>query len=193
MNRFDLIIFDCDGVLIDSETLGSRALSEAMGTVGHDMSIPNVEATFSGAGEVETRALLNAKGLPADVIMKTAARKLSALFAQGVDPIEGIESVLENQHVKICVASNSSVARLNDSLGRTPLAAFFGQHIYSANHVAVGKPAPDLAFHCLERMSTSAERAIFVDDNTHGVCCARDAGVLAIGFIGPSDHRPDHA
>lgn len=193
MSRFDLIMFDCDGVLIDSEALGARALSEAMSAAGHEMTIAKAETIFSGSGHDETHALISAEGLAADEIIADARQRLSVLFAQGVQPIEGIEAVLKNLTVQICVASNSSVPRLNESLGRTALAALFSSHIYSADHVPRGKPAPDLALHCLDRMNTTADRAIFIDDNTHGICCARDAGVLAIGFVGPSDHRPNHA
>ncbi|KIN72589.1 HAD-IA family hydrolase [Sulfitobacter guttiformis] len=193
MKPFDLVIFDCDGVLIDSEPLGAQALAEAITAAGHQMTQAKAEAIFSGSGAAQTRLLLEQLGLEADAVIADADKRLSTLFAMGVAPVPGIEQVLRSLTVQICVASNSSVDRLAESLCRTPLAALFGSHIYSASHVARSKPAPDLALHCLAQIGTTADRSIFVDDNIHGIGCARAAGILSIGFVGLSDHRPDHA
>ena len=193
MSNVELIIFDCDGVLIDSETMGATALAGAITDAGVPMTAQAAERMFSGAGYGETCALIERLGLAFAPVIVDADARMSALFDDGVSPIQGMHSVLASLQVSVCVASNSSVARLHNSLGRTPLAAFFGSHIYSADHVQHSKPAPDLALYCLAQMKMSAERAVFVDDNTHGIRCARAAGVLAIGFVGPTDHRAGHA
>lgn len=193
MTRIDLVIFDCDGVLIDSEPLGAQALAEAISAAGHPMTRQAAETMFSGSGRVQTSALIKGLGLAVDAVLADADQRLAALFAKGVQPVAGIEPLLKSLDAKICVASNSSLLRLGASLGRTPLAALFEPHIYSADHVIKAKPAPDLALHCLAQMGTPADRAVFVDDNIHGIGCARAAGVLSIGFVGPSDHRADHA
>lgn len=193
MTAIELVIFDCDGVLIDSEAMGATALAGAISDAGVPMTTQTAERTFSGAGRDETHALIDGLGLNATHVLTDAGARLGTLFAQGVPPVPGMLRLLAALDVPVCVASNSSVDRLRASLGRTPLAAFFGPHIYSAEHVAHSKPAPDLALHCLAQMNTAAAHAVFVDDNIHGIRCARTAGVLAIGFVGPSDHRPGHA
>lgn len=193
MRDFDLIIFDCDGVLIESEAQAAQALAAAITAAGRAMVPFEAERLFSGCSQEETRALLAGMGLAADAILAEAEERLSALFAQGVQPVSGMEQLLSGLEVQICVASNSGMNRLSESLGRTRLAGFFGPHIYSADHVAEGKPAPDLALHCLTQIRVPAERAIFVDDNIHGIGCARAAGVLSIGFVGPSECRKGHA
>ncbi|MDB6454910.1 HAD-IA family hydrolase, partial [Falsirhodobacter sp. 20TX0035] len=80
-----------------------------------------------------------------------------------------------------------------DTGGRTALAQRFGPHIYSAQHVAAAKPAPDLALFAVARLGVPPAEAVFIDDNIHGIHCARAAGCLAVGFVGPTDHRPDQA
>lgn len=193
MNAIELVIFDCDGVLIDSEAMGATALAGAITDAGVPMTTQTTERTFSGAGGDETRALIDGLGLDSLRVLTDADARLATLFAQGVLPVAGMQRLLTSLDVPVCVASNSGVDRLRASLGRTPLAAFFGPHIYSAEHVQHSKPAPDLALHCLAQMNTAADRAVFIDDNIHGIRCARTAGVLAIGFVGPTDHRPNHA
>ncbi|KEJ95413.1 haloacid dehalogenase superfamily, subfamily IA, variant 3 with third motif having DD or ED [Pseudosulfitobacter pseudonitzschiae] len=193
MTAIELVIFDCDGVLIDSEAMGATALAGAISDAGVPMTTQTAERTFSGAGRDETHALIAGLGLNATHVLTDAGARLEALFAQGVPPVPGMHRLLAALDVPVCVASNSGVDRLRASLGRTPLAAFFGPHIYSADHVAHSKPAPDLALHCLAQMHTAADCAVFIDDNIHGIRCARAAGVLAIGFVGPADHRANHA
>ncbi len=193
MSVLDLVIFDCDGVLIDSEAMGAAALAGAITDAGVPMTPQTAERMFSGAGRDETRALIDGLGLAPLRVLTDADARLATLFAQGVPPVPGMQRLLASLEVPVCVASNSGVDRLRASLGRTPLAAFFGPHIYSADHVQHSKPAPDLALHCLAQMHTAAARAVFIDDNIHGIRCARTAGVLAIGFVGPADHRPNHA
>ncbi len=79
------------------------------------------------------------------------------------------------------------------SVGRTPLAARFGRHIYSADHVPRPKPAPDLALHACRQLGVEAHESVFIDDNFHGIHCAKAAGCIAVGFVAPSDDRVGHA
>jgi HAD superfamily hydrolase (TIGR01509 family) len=193
MTRYDLVIFDCDGVLIDSEAQGAQALAEAVTAAGGALTPHEAEQMFCGSSQDQTHVLLTQMGLAAEVILRDAVQRLSVMFAQNVQQVPGMQDLITNLGAQTCVASNSSIQRLAESLGRTTLAPLFGGHIYSAEYVSYGKPAPDLALYCLAQMRTRAERAIFIDDNIHGVVCARAAGILAVGFVGPSEQRADHA
>lgn len=193
MKGFDLVIFDCDGVLIESEAQGAQALAGAVTAAGRAMTAHEAGHLFCGCSQDQTGDLIAQMGLDAETVLRDAVQRLSVLFAQGVQQMPGMQELLTGLDARICVASNSSVKRLAGSLGCTALAPLFGTHIYSADHVSKGKPAPDLALHCLAQMRSTAERAIFIDDNIHGVACARAAGILAVGFVGPSEHRAGHA
>lgn len=192
MTSYDLVIFDCDGVLIDSEAQGAQAMADAVTAAGRALTPHEAGHLFCGSSQDQIRVLLTQMGLAAEVILRDAVQRLSVLFSQGVRQIPGMQELLTGLDTEICVASNSGIKRLTESLGCTALAPLFGTHIYSADHVSNGKPAPDLALYCLAQMRIPAARAIFIDDNIHGVACARAAGILAVGFIGPSEHRADH-
>lgn len=190
---YGAILFDCDGVLIDSEPLGCEALARAVTAAGHPMTREEATRIFSGNSAQATLAWMEKAGLDAAAVFNEADRLLFQMFDRGIPHVEGIEEVLSGFDLPMAVCSNSSVMRLDRSIARTPLAARFGPHVYSAEHVAAPKPAPDLALFACERLGVAPERAIFIDDNPHGVLCAAAAGCLAVGFIGPSDHRESHA
>lgn len=188
---WDAILFDCDGVLLDSEPAGCAALACAITAAGRPMTQDEAALIFSGNAGADNLPWLAREGLDESVFAE-ADRLLYEAFAQHVPIIAGIARALAFD-VPMAVCSNSGLDRLARSLRRTPLAARFGPHIYSAEHVARPKPAPDLAIFAAARLGVAPQRAIFIDDNHHGIHCARSAGCLAIGFIGPSEHRAGHA
>lgn len=193
MSRYDAILFDCDGVLLDSEPLGCEALARAVTAAGLPMTRDEATRIFSGNAAPASRAWMQAAGLDAAGVLDDADRILFAMFDCGIPLVEGVGAVLSGFDLPMAVCSNARVRRLDRSLARTPLAARFGPHIYSADHVAAPEPAPDLALFACARLGVAPDRAILIDDNPHGVLCAKAAGCLAVGFVGPSDHRPDHA
>lgn len=190
--KYDLVIFDCDGVLIDSEHLQAITTWEAMQAIGHEMAFEDVLHRFSGFGPKEYMALMHQElGDRAPDVARDAVSRLNARFELGVTPIEGIEGILKQLGPRICVASNARIDRLNRSLKKTPLAPYFGGNIFSAELVANAKPAPDLGLYCLEKMGAEAGRSVFIDDNMHGVRCAKACGMTAIGFIKQGDATPE--
>ncbi|WP_028028219.1 HAD family hydrolase [Gemmobacter nectariphilus] len=193
MRRPGAILFDCDGVLIDSEPMGCEALAQAVTAAGHPMTRAQATAAFSGHAAADSRAHMARLGLDAAAVFAESDRLLFQMFDQAIPHVPGIEAVLDGFAVPMAVCSNSSARRLDLSIRRTPLAARFGAHIYSADDVAAPKPAPDMALFAAARLGVAPAHAVFVDDNTHGIRCAVAAGCLAVGFIGPSDHRPGHA
>ncbi len=193
MTRFKAILFDCDGVLLDTEPLGCESLSRALTAAGVLMDRYEAARIFSGNSAEASMAWMAARGLDAKPVFDEADRILFEMFDQHIPHIDGIEAVLRDFDLPMAVCSNSLIRRLDASLMRTPLAARFGEHVYSAEMVRLGKPAPDLALFACARLGIQPHEAIFIDDNPHGVTCAKQAGCLAVGFIGPSEHRADHA
>lgn len=187
------ILFDCDGVLLDSEPPSSLALAQAISAAGLPMSKAEAAAIFSGNVADDSRLWMEAAGLDAAAVHAEADRLLFETFDRHVALIPGVGRVLADFDVAMAVCSNSSVSRLARSLGRTALVHRFGPHVYSADHVARAKPAPDLALFAADRLGVAPAEAIFVDDNPQGILCAVAAGCLPVGFVGPSERRPDHA
>lgn len=187
------VLFDCDGVLLDTEPMGCEALAQAVTAAGRAMSRDEATRIFSGNDAAQSRDWMAGAGLDAAHVFARADQILFDMFERDVPLIPGIEQLLAELDVAAAVCSNSSVHRLNLSLGRTPLAHRFRRHVYSCDHVGRPKPAPELALFAANRLGIAPARAIFIDDNAHGIRCARAAGCLAVGFIGPSEHRPGHA
>jgi len=193
MTQVKAILFDCDGVLLDSEPLGCEALAQAVTEAGLPMSREQAATVFSGNSAQSSLDWLIRAGLDGHAVFSRADGILFRMFERDIPIIEGIERVLWGFDVPMAVCSNSMVRRLDRSLARTPLAHRFGPHIYSAEHVPAPKPAPDLAYFAAAKLGVLPHQAIFVDDNPHGLRCGLDAGCLAVGFVGPSEHRRDHA
>ncbi|RMC34390.1 HAD family hydrolase [Paracoccus alkanivorans] len=191
MSNFRAILFDCDGVLIDSEPLACGALAAAITAAGCPMTQARATAIFSGSAAADSRDWLTKAGLDPERIFAEGDRILFEMFEREIPLIEGIEVVLRDFDVPMAVCSNSLRRRLELSIMRTALAACFGRHIWSADDVERPKPAPDMALHACRELGISPDQAIFIDDNTHGIRCACEAGCLAVGFVGPSDHRPN--
>ncbi|AGT11102.1 HAD family hydrolase [Paracoccus aminophilus] len=188
----DLLIFDCDGVLIDSEPLASACMFDAFTSAGVQTSVEEVHRLFTGLGQAEARELARTRWniTEMDPIFAEMNAGLYPRFARELTEMPGISALLgEFRGMRKCVASNSLLERLRLSLGLLPIWSEFAPHVYSAEQVAQGKPAPDLIELCLSRMETPAPRALMIDDSPHGILAARAAGVLPIGFVDPRDPR----
>lgn len=192
MSYFKAILFDCDGVLIDTEPMGCQALAQAVSAAGVPMTREEATRLFSGNAADASMKVMAGLGLEAKTVFTQSDRILYEAFERDIPLVPGIEAIIEGFDVAMAVCSNSSIRRLGLSIGKLPLGRAFGRHVYSAQHVARGKPAPDLVLFACEKLGVAPEDAIFIDDNIHGVAAARAAGCLAVGFVGPSDHRVGH-
>ncbi|MFC0278662.1 HAD family hydrolase [Falsigemmobacter intermedius] len=192
MTAVKAVLFDCDGVLLDTEPPGCAALAQALTEAGWPMKTEEARRIFSGKAASDTLLWLEAAGLPAAAVFARSDAILFDGFTRHIPLIDGIEAVLADFDLQMAVCSNASKKRLDLSLCRTPLAARFGRHIWSADHVTNPKPAPDLALHACREFGIAPAQALFIDDNYHGIHCAKAAGCVAVGFIAPSDSRPDH-
>jgi HAD superfamily hydrolase (TIGR01509 family) len=192
---WDLVIFDCDGVLIDSELLA----------VGVEVALlAEADIAITGDEIIDRYVGISMKGMIADLEARFgrplgddfAARhalKVNDVFARELKPMPGIGDVLAGLQGKICVASSSSPERLRHTLGIAGLYERFRPHIFSATMVARGKPAPDLFLHAAERMRAMPSRCVVIEDSGPGVEAAVAAGMTAIGFAGGSHCRAGHA
>lgn len=186
------VLFDCDGVLLDTEALGCQALADAISAAGVPFTPAEALVLFSGGAAAECIEKIAELGLGVEVF-EESDRLLFESFKTRLPLIDGVESVLASSNLRLAVCSNGSIHRLRVSLQTKEIAKNFGPHIYSADHVARGKPAPDLALYACQQLNIAPHEAIFIDDNIHGVACAAAAGCVAVGFIGPTDHREGQA
>ena len=190
-----LVIFDCDGVLIDSELIGCRVEVEALTRAGLRITLEEILERFTGITSKETfRTLEREQGrqLPADFAQRVGVATRAA-FERELVAIAGIHAALERIALPVCVASSSSPARLEHSLRVTRLFERFTPRIFSAVTVGRGKPAPDLFLHAAARMATPPARCLVVEDSIPGVQAGVAAGMRVLGFTGGSHCAPDHS
>src|SRR3954447_10879471 len=192
-----LVIFDCDGVLVDSEVLACDVQARAVTAYGLPMSGAEVARRFLGISAKDMRGLLEidlGRPLPTDHETRCGA-ELFDLFRRELKPVAGIEDVLAEigrAETARCVASSSSPERIALALNVTGLSGFFGRHVFSSNMVERGKPAPDLFLHAAERMGFGPESCVVVEDSPNGIKAARSAGMRALGFVGGVHCRRAH-
>ena len=181
-----LVIFDCDGVLVDSEPISVRVDVELFAEVGLPMTEAEVIDRFVGRSpEVIVAAIEDqlGHGLP-DGVFERAERRLRDAWATELTPVDGIVQALEQITDPVCVASSSTHDSLRYKLELTGLYERFAGRIFSATEVANGKPAPDLFLHAAEQMGTDPSRCVVVEDSHHGVQAARAAGMNVLAYAG---------
>jgi HAD superfamily hydrolase (TIGR01509 family) len=182
----ELVIFDCDGVLVDSERLAVKVDVMALRELGWPLSEAEVIEQFVGRSDRDTRAAIEAhlgRRLPDDWGDQVEQLYRQA-FAAGLAPVAGILEALDRITLPSCVASSGSHEHLRYTLGLTGLYERFAGRIFSAEDVARGKPAPDLFLHAAERMGVPAARCVVVEDSRAGVEAARAADMRVLGFAG---------
>ena len=194
MARSKLIIFDCDGVLVDSEPLAARAYERVYEK--HGMSGVGAHIIAQCIGMKQADIIVRIKELTGHQFPEHAGDDIWAetklLFTEELKPTRGIMPFLERLAINRCVASSSSVERINHSLGVTGLARFFGPSIYSSSMVKRGKPAPDIFLHAAEKMGAQPSDCVVIEDSPLGVEGAVAAGMTAIGYTGGGHTYPEH-
>jgi HAD superfamily hydrolase (TIGR01509 family) len=192
---FDLLIFDCDGVLVDSELLACRAGIEALAAMGHAMAPDAFTERFAGLSFKDVLAALEVElggPLPARFAAEVA-RRSADLFARDLRAVTGVDRALAGLALPKCVASSSVPEGLEAKLRLTGLLGWFAPALFSSAMVARGKPAPDLFLYAARRMGAAPGRCLVIEDSMPGIAAARAAGMTAFGFVGASHCRPGHA
>jgi HAD superfamily hydrolase (TIGR01509 family) len=189
-----LLIFDCDGVLVDSETLSCRIDAETLTECGVPYTAEEVAREFTGVSiKDQITRIESERGirLPDD-FTERLNRTLFQRFETDLKPIEGVRDAILSLPFPRCVASSSIPERIALSLRITGLADLF-DNIFSSAQVARGKPAPDLFLHAASRMNALPGECLVIEDSIAGVQAARAAGMRVIGFVGGSHCGPGHA
>jgi HAD superfamily hydrolase (TIGR01509 family) len=191
----DLVIFDCDGVLVDSEVIAYRVFAECLNEAGVMLSID--EAMAFGVGK-SARVLAAAvekefgRSLPENFVETFRARVMAA-FTQELKAVEGIIELLAALKLKRCVASNSHIDWVRQALTTTGLLPYLEPHVYNSAMVERGKPAPDLFLFAAAQHGVRPEQCLVIEDSLSGVSAALAADMPVIGFVGGSHIRPGHA
>ena len=191
----DLVIFDCDGVLVDSELIFARVLAESLIALDFPTTIDEAIALGFGKNRVTLSAAVAAQfgeALPDTFFEAFAARSASA-FEHELSPMVGVEDLLAALPVPRCVASNGRLDRVRQRLAITGLLPFFDPHVFSASQVAFGKPAPDLFLFAAQRLGARPADCTVVEDSIPGVEAAITARMPVVGFCGGGHCPQDHA
>jgi HAD superfamily hydrolase (TIGR01509 family) len=182
----ELVIFDCDGVLVDSERIAARIDVESVAELGLVLSEDEVIERFMGRSTQAMLAEIEAElghPPPAGWFERAEARLSAALVAE-LAPVAGVEEALDRLELPICVASSSEPASLRFKLELTGLYDRFAGHVFSSSQVANGKPAPDLFLHAASRMGADPGGCVVVEDSRYGVQAARAAGMDVLAYAG---------
>lgn len=181
----EAILFDCDGVLVDSEVIAVGIESKLLTEAGFPMTFDEVASAFVGLSHKEVMEILEAKfgrPVPADISDRIQAETLAA-FPHELYAVGGIDAVLSANSLPRCVASSSTLDRINLSLELTSLDQHFsGQHIYSSQMVERGKPEPDLFLHAAAGLDIDPAACVVIEDSPYGVLAGIAAGMDVIGL-----------
>lgn len=191
-----VVLFDCDGVLVNSEPISLATLADVLDHFNAPLSLRDVSDRFTG----------RSSSAPIEYIKTRTGRDVSAEFKPyyykllfdrydrdltRIDGIETVLTVLQARDIAFCISSSSSVERLEKTMQVTGLGPWFDGRVYSADFVENGKPAPDLFLHAAHIMGYAPGDAIVIEDSVAGVMAARAAGMKCIGFVGGGHYADD--
>jgi len=189
VTRISIVIFDCDGVLVDSEILALQVELAALAELGLPCEIHQHMARFLGMTGAEWYSeigndYLRTHGRPLPANFRSRCQQQYRTAMENVMEVAGARTFVAKIACRKAVASSSSLRSLENKLRRTEMWGEFAPHIYSAEQVGHGKPAPDLFLHVARRMGVEPGSCLVIEDSAHGVTAARAAGMRVWGFIG---------
>ena len=186
-----LLIFDCDGVLVDSDRISLRIQAERITALGLPMTYEDCVRDFLGIGMPETlRQVEERLGRPIpEGWQEELEAAVEEAFRRELRPVPGIVEALDGISLQTCVASSGSHEKMMLTLGLTGLYERFAGRIFSAEEVERGKPDPDLFFYAAERMGVVPERCIVIEDSPWGVAAAVAAGMSVLGYAADAEPR----
>ncbi|MBI3899222.1 MAG: HAD family hydrolase [Gammaproteobacteria bacterium] len=192
MTNFDLIVFDCDGVLVDSEPITQGVLAAMLNELGWRISLEQTIERFVGRlvrdelGNIERQI---GRPLPADFLESFVARRNAALDVR-VQPVAGIHDVLATLDLPFCVASGADRVKTELSLKRAGLFPLFDGRVFCGTEVPRTKPAPDIYFQAARVMGCAPERCAVVEDTATGVAAGVSAGMTVFGYAAANSSQP---
>lgn len=197
MPQPDLVIFDCDGVLVDSEVIAARIEAELLTQAGYEISAEELSEVYAGLTFKDILMAVEEKAqIPFQISLIDQAEELvDRKLRSDVRAIESVHEAVAAVTSQRCVCSNSRSERIEFMLRKTGLLPFFSGRIFSAleTPTAKTKPAPDVFLFAAEKLGAAPARSFVIEDSVHGVSGARAAGMRVIGFTGASHSYPGHA
>ena len=181
-----LVIFDCDGVLVDSELPANRTFRLMLAEQGLELSLAETVGLLKGLSLPACGALLKERFglvLPDDFFERLQQRTYQA-FQDELNAVPGVQDAVEGLALPFCVASSGAIEKMHFTLGLTGLLELFRDRMFSAEQVARGKPFPDLFLHAAAQMGHSPDACVVIEDSLPGVKAAQAAGMNVLGFAG---------
>lgn len=184
---YELVIFDCDGVLIDSELLASQIEVDELNRLGYSISIEKYLDVALGqtAAAVETYLLKEGFNLPEN-FWSYVEKIQESTFETQLVPIRGVKELIQSLSIPCCVASNSLGKRLHHTLSITGLFPFFHGRVFGRELVSRGKPAPDIYLYAAAQAGISPNKCLVIEDSVHGIRAGQSAGMEVWAFCGGS-------
>ena len=197
MSKIQLVIFDCDGVLLDSEIVAAAGELEVYSEYGVNIEPQEFCERFAGMDSYAVKAGIEqelGRELPDKVIAETRAA-VNEKVVNEARLIKGADTVLDMLDQARCVCSNAPPERLKKALGKVGLYDKFRPYVFSAQETdpPVFKPKPDLILRAIKEFELKPEEAIVIEDSVHGITAAKSAGTRVVGFTGASHTYPTHA
>ena len=183
-NLPDLVIFDCDGVLVDSEPISNRVLADLLTEIGLPTTLEQSLKLFLGKSWKDNFLIIQERlgRSPPQKLYEIYTERMYQAFEAELKPISGIESSLDQISLKTCVASSGPHMKIRKTLEITGLLPRFENHIFSADDVEKGKPAPDLFLYACEKMGSKSYSSVVVEDALPGVRSAVSAGMTVLAY-----------
>lgn len=196
MHQLDLIIFDCDGVLVDSERLANQVFASILyEECGLQFSLSDMFQHFVGRSKSQCMSIIEQMtgSLTSPRLAHRYETEINAALEMSVEAVAGVQDVLDNLEVPFCVASSGSQQKMNTTLGKTGLMRFFEGKVFSASEVDRGKPFPDIYLHAASQMGMSdPSRCLVIEDSPTGVEGAVNAGMTVFGYCELMDETSLH-
>ena len=196
MSQPQLVIFDCDGVLVDSEIIASRVEAELLTEAGYPIDPEELAARFAGLTfrDILLRVEKEA-GIPVQASLLDREKAALDKALRSVAAIDGVHQAVAAAGPVRCICSNSAPERLEMMLTSTGLKPLFGDRIFSsvATPTRKPKPAPDVFLHAASEMGVAPRNCFVLEDSVHGIAGAKAAGMRVIGFTGGAHTWPGHA
>lgn len=187
--RWQLIIFDCDGVLVDSEPISNRILAEVLTESGLPMSLECCYEHFMGRSMADCVGILENRfgHVVGDDFVDTVRRRTLEALRDEVEPVAGVTSALDAITAPTCVASSGQLVKMRTTLETTGLLRYFGDRLFSAADLARGKPHPDIFLHAAQQLGVDPGACAVVEDSPVGVEAGIAAGMTVFGYAGLVD------
>ena len=196
MSQIEALFFDCDGTLVDSEVICSRAYVHMFNTFGITLDLEEIFKRFKGVKLYEIIDTINAEhgvNLQKPALEPIYRAEVARLFDSELQAIAGAETLLDAVSVPMCVVSNGPVSKMQHSLGRTGMLHHFTDRLYSGYDIQRWKPDPALMFHAAKAMNVNVEHCVLVDDSSAGAQSGIDAGMEVFYFCADPHNKPiDH-